>query len=183
MQNTVKFYEVLPSYADYLRLNFDSKVPNITYSKRNKFVCGIVFQFKDIPYYAPISSELQKYRTTFPIFDKHGEQKSTIKLCFMFPAPISALKQMDFRAISTEDTKYADLLLTEYDYCRRHIDSIRDKAEKIYRIGCDKSHFLNKNCCDFKLLERGYLQYNEYVLNSSHLQAEKQAAPTIEPDR
>ena len=57
----------------------------------------------------------------------------------------------------TED--YANLLNTEYQWCLRNETAILKKAKAVYKIGCNKNHTLNNMCCDFKKLEKEYLQY------------------------
>jgi len=77
----------------------------------------------------------------------------------MFPAPLSVLTYKDFSIVSNIDKKYADLLKIEYDYCDTHEKEIIEKAYSVYKIGCNKKHYLNYTCCDFKALEMAYLNY------------------------
>lgn len=51
-------------------------------------------------------------------------------------------------------------------YCKMHEAEIFDKAERVYKIGCNKNHYLNYTCCDFKKLETVYLNYGKEVLTS-----------------
>lgn len=155
----LKFYDVDSNYADYLRNNYDNKVPYITYDGNDKFICGTVYKINEITYYAPVSSKIINQRTTLPIYDKHGQQKSTIKFCFMFPAPLFVLKEKKFKEIDKLDKEYTDLLRIEYDYCLENEDAILQKANDVYKIGCNKNHYLNSVCCNFKILEEGYFNY------------------------
>ena len=46
--------------------------------------------------------------------------------------------------------------------CRKfknNIDIISQKANAVYKIGCNKNHKLNYTCCDFKKLEEHYLEF------------------------
>lgn len=42
-----------------------AKVPNIGYAGHTRFVCGIVLKIHDANYFAPISSNTKKFRTSF----------------------------------------------------------------------------------------------------------------------
>lgn len=149
----LKFYDVNVAYTNYLR-NYDSRIPNIVYSSNNKFVCGVVLKIGNYDYFAPLSSQKTKQQTNILIKDSNGTVLSSIKFCFMFPAPPSTVQEKDFRAIRAVDPTYADLLEKEYEFCKKNESAICQKAEKIYRIGCNPHHILYNNCCDFRLLER-----------------------------
>lgn len=148
----LRFYDVDIAYADFLR-SFEPKVPQIQYQNNNKFVCGIVFAVDGRNYFAPISSHAPKQKTSQLITDANGHVLSSIKFSFMFPAPTSVLTQKDFSAIRSTDAAYADLLEKEYEFCTKHEDRLRKKAQSAYRIGTNPEHVLHQYCCDFKLLE------------------------------
>jgi len=159
----LKFYEVKDDYIQYLK-RFDNKVPNVLYDGNNKFVCGIVLQIGEINYYAPVSHFSQKQRTNMLIYNKQGRAISSIRFCFMIPAPMETLTEKKFDKIDEIDSLYADLLKIEYDYCRSHIDDIQSKAASVYKIGCNKNHPFNNTCCNFKILETAYRNYIEQEL-------------------
>lgn len=156
-EDMLKFYDVDEPYVKYLKQH-DNKVPDVTYATNSKFVCGIVLDVNGINYYAPISHFNQKQRTNFPIIDK-GNIIATIRFCFMIPAPAAVLTEKNFRTISVVDHKYADLLKTEYVYCKAHSQEIMDKALAVYKIGCNPNHAYFNTCCDFRKLESAYLTY------------------------
>ena len=155
----IKFYDIDNSYIQYLK-QFDRQVPDINYSMHNKFVCGIILNINNINYYAPVSSFNKKQQTNFPI-RHNGQIISTIRFSFMFPAMDNVLSLKNFQRIRSIDSNYADLLSTEYNYCKSHIDDIYRRAQAVYRIGCNADHYLNKTCCNFKLLESVYTQYSQ----------------------
>lgn len=78
----------------------------------------------------------------------------------MFPAKFSELQMKDFSQIRLQDANYANLLLSEYEFCREHETEILEKAKSVYRIGCNPKHKLNAMCCNFKKLEEVYTLYN-----------------------
>jgi len=148
----LRFYDVDPAYVNYLR-QFDCRVPNILYKQHDKFVCGIILSIKGYNYFAPISSNKTKQQANILILDNTGNILSSIKFNFMFPAPGSVITYKDFKKIRAVDSSYANLLEKEYRFCVSHEQDIRNKAMKIYKIGCNPSHVLNKFCCNFSLLE------------------------------
>lgn len=159
----LRFYDIDPAYANYLR-QFDSRIPNITYTMNSKFVCGIVLSIAGHNYFAPISSNKTRQQTNILIQDDNGTVLSSIKFSFMFPAPNSVISIKDFRAIRATDAAYADLLEKEYEFCRKNEQAIRDKARKVYGIGCNPNHVLHRHCCDFRLLET---KYDEWVVSNT----------------
>lgn len=154
----LSFYFIDKKYADYLR-DFEAKVPNTDYDTHRKFVCGVVLQVNGVKYYAPISHDTTKRQTSLLIYDK-GKAISSIKFCFMIPVIDSAITRMNFKAIEQIDYKYANLLRTEYKYCLKIQDKIKEKALSVYKIGCNKNHAQNSHCCDFKLLEEICKKYS-----------------------
>jgi len=91
----LKFYDVLNSYTNYLR-QYEEKIPYIGgYKNHNKFLCGIVLTVNSMNYYVPVSSNKQKFRSSFMIYgkDKNGDDKitSSLRFSFMFPCPIESI--------------------------------------------------------------------------------------------
>jgi len=78
---------------------------------------------------------------------------------FYASCAVNVLTEKDFKSIDSTDKLYADLLRTEYDFCLSHKSEILKKAQDVYKIGCNKNHWLNYTCCDFPLLENAYLEY------------------------
>lgn len=158
----LRFYDVKEEYINYLK-KYDKRLPNVTYSTNNKFVCGIVLTVNGKNYYAPISHFNKRQRTNFPIID-HGKIIATIRFCFMVPVPSVVLKEKNFKLINKADPKYADLLKTEYDFCKQHIEEIKRKAQSVYKIGTNPNHEFYNTCCDFKVLEDAYETYIQALL-------------------
>lgn len=153
----MKFYDIDENYVKFLQ-SIDRQIPNIHYGTNNKFVCGVVLEIGGVKYYAPISHITKKFQTSMLIFDK-GRVISSIRFSFMLPAYDEVLSEKDFKKIAEKDPNYANIISAEYDYCRHHKKEIYQKAEAVYKIGCNKNHKLNFTCCDFKKLEAEYLKY------------------------
>lgn len=144
------FYDVDKKYIDFLK-QYEPKIPTITYTERDKFLCGIVFSVNNHDYFAPISSVTQQQRSNLPIKNRTGETVATIRFSFMFPVPNGLAKIKDF---SKEAGAYRDLLHQEWVYCNRIAEKIHDKAKYIYKcVVEDKQDLMVKNCCNFALLE------------------------------
>ena len=173
----LKFYDVDEKYVKYLQ-SIDRQIPNISSDPNNKFIRGIVLEINGFNYYAPISSNTQIQRTNLPILDKHNRVVATIRFCFMFPAPLSVLTEKNFKLINSTDSKYADLLSIEYNYCVSNEARILAKAKSVYEIGCNKAHKFNYTCCDFKLLEQRITE----DMAKAQEQTKKQTATTERED-
>lgn len=159
----LKFFDVDTKYTDYLR-QFEPKIPYINYGNNNKFVCGIVLSISEYNYFAPISSNKKQNKTSLLIKDRSNNALSSIRFSFMFPAPSSVLTIKDFKQIKNSDSKYADLLLKEYQYCRDNEPLILMMAEKVHNIGCNPNHVLSQYCCSFKLLEEKSKLWNSKLV-------------------
>ena len=155
----LKFYDIDEDYVRYLQ-TIDRQVPNIHYSTNNKFVCGVVLNINGIKFYAPISHTTKKYQTSLLIYNK-TVPISSIRFSFMIPAYDDVLNELKFSDISKRDENYADLIRVEYDYCVNNQNIIHDKAQSVYKIGCNKDHRLNYTCCDFQKLEQEYMKYKK----------------------
>jgi len=154
------FYDVDKEYIGYLK-QFEQKIPNISYDKHDKFVCGIVLTVNGFNYFAPVSSFNKSQKTNFLINDKIGNAVASIRFSFMFPVPNELLKIKEFHK---EEEKYRNLLQYEYKYCNKHIDEIYKKAQYVYKRVKIKDSFYSKICCNFELLEIKCLDYyNNFI--------------------
>lgn len=175
----MKFYLINDEYLDFLR-TFDSKIMNGSnnYKDFSKFTVGIVFSLNNIKYYAPISSvkptqletptSIKKHfkKTCLPIFvNNHGQQVivSLIRLDFMFPVPDNEVELLVFNSI--QDEKYKNFIKQEYSYILSIQDDIIRKSNYIYKSAINPSHFFNKICCNFKLLEAKYQDWIKGMKN------------------
>lgn len=43
---------------------------------------------------------------------------------------------------------------------KNNLNELLKRANSVYKIGCNKNHFLNYTCCDFKKLENEYIKYD-----------------------
>ncbi len=162
MSDRIKFYDVNLDYIDYLK-RFESKVPDIKYETREKFVSGVLFEINKMKYYAPVSSFKYKQKTNYVI--KIGDYPvGSIRFSFMFPVPDSELRLKDF---SAEKPDYRNLVNSELRVINKYRDAIRKKAFEVYDIAKNKKVALyTRNCCDFELLEE---KSKEYMNKQQHI--------------
>lgn len=150
------FYDVDEDYTNYLR-KYEDKIPYISYTGKEKFICGVVLSVNKCDYYAPISSFNVKQFTNFPIYHK-SKIVSSIRFSYMFPTPLNCLTKKNFNL--EKDKKYKDLLQNEWNYCLIHSDEIKNKAEYIYRRYLSgQDELLIKHSCNFPLLEHKMREY------------------------
>jgi protein AbiQ len=157
----LKFYDIDENYINYLKA-FDRQVPDVRYSKFNKFFCGIVLQVGQYDYFAPVTSLTKQQRTNFLIRDK-GRVIGSIRFSFMIPAFPEVLILKDF---SKQPQSYRDLLNAEIKYCNQNVDKIYKKAKQVYKIGTNINHPLSYTCCDFNLLEQKSVGYLSKIAKS-----------------
>ena len=147
------------------------KIPNISYSSRDKFVCGVILKINNHDYYAPVSSLHIEQETNFVIFDNNKNPISSIRFCFMFSAFPSVLHRISIKKYindaNKQNRKYGALMRTEHTYCKKFEQNIRKKALRIYNSRIDISlsnfSFYEFHCCDFPLLEANYLNYDPNI--------------------
>lgn len=148
------FYDVTPSYLDYLR-SIDKKVPQNNYASHKKFMCGVFVMLNGQSYLIPVSSSYGKPREFRIItFDRNGGQMTlaALKYSFMIPVPY---QYMTKRIIAKEqDRDYKALLRKEIAYIKRNEKTIRSEAQKVYEDVTDPNSQIKKYCCDFEKLER-----------------------------
>ena len=164
----LKFYYVDEDYANFLRQNYDPRVPNITSKdyKNKKFFIGILMKINGFDYLAPVSSYTQENEFTFNIKDRDGSIISSVRPNYMFPVVKGAHNVVQFNKIKTKYYKY--LLREEWVYCNKHRAEICELAKKIYENKTLYNYSSAKErkayealCCNFKRLEQGAMAYRD----------------------
>lgn len=166
--NRLSFFYVDENYADFLRQNYDSRIPNITSKEytNKKFFIGIVMKINGFDYLAPVSSNIGMNELTFGIKDKDNEVISTVRPNYMFPVVKDTYKIVQFNKIKSRFYKY--LLREEWQYCNKHRAEICELAKHIYdkRTMYDYSSVAERKlfqsaCCNFNRLEQGAMAYRD----------------------
>ena len=165
------FYRIDEKYNQFLQRYEKekrgvTKVPNLKYANRNKFAFGAVMKVNGINYYVAVSSfdKKQEANILIRIPGDKKEVKGSLRFNYMVPVPDDCIQKLIIKDI--KDEKYRTLLNKEYQFCMDNAIRIKKKANKIYEmVTTNRKQILTDNSCDFHILEAGYQEYIEKVLN------------------
>lgn len=165
------FYRIDENYNQFLQRYEKekrgvTKVPNLKYADRNKFAFGAVMKVNVINYYVAVSSfdKKQEANILIRIPGDKKEVKGSLRFNYMVPVPDDCIQKLIIKDI--KDEKYRTLLNKEYQFCMDNTIRIQKKANKIYEmVTTNRKQILTDNSCDFHILEAGYQEYIEKVLN------------------
>lgn len=119
-----------------------------------------------INYYVAVSSfdKKQEANILIRIPGDKKEVKGSLRFNYMVPVPDDCIQKLIIKDI--KDEKYRTLLNKEYQFCMDNTIRIQKKATKIYEmVTTNRKQILTDNSCDFHILEAGYQEYIEKVLN------------------
>ena len=160
------FYYVDGNYIEYLKECEIQKrgftcVPNAHYWNTDKFVFGAVLCINDLSYFVPVSSYSRKQQDLILIKDKKDKHiLGSLRFNFMIPVPNNLLHKLDINNLPTTNNRVHTS--KELAFCRRNRDKIYKFALKTYnRVKSGNYPELNKNSCDFELLEKASLEYEK----------------------
>jgi protein AbiQ len=168
---SMDFYRIDEKYNQFLQRYEKekrgvTKVPNLKYANRNKFAFGAVMKVNGINYYVAVSSfdKKQEANILIRIPGDKKEVKGSLRFNYMVPVPDDCIQKLIIKDI--KDEKYRTLLNKEYQFCMDNTIRIQKKANKIYEmVTTNRKQILTDNSCDFHILEAGYQEYIEKVLN------------------
>jgi protein AbiQ len=168
---SMDFYRIDEKYNQFLQRYEKekrgvTKVPNLKYANRNKFAFGAVMKVNGINYYVAVSSfdKKQEANILIRIPGDKKEVKGSLRFNYMVPVPDDCIQKLIIKDI--KDEKYRTLLNKEYQFCMDNAIRIQKKANKIYEmVTTNRKQILTDNSCDFHILEAGYQEYIEKVLN------------------
>ena len=168
---SMDFYRIDEKYNQFLQRYEKEKrgvmkVPNLKYADRDKFAFGAVMKVNGINYYVAVSSfdKKQEANILIRIPGDKKEVKGSLRFNYMVPVPDDCIQKLIIKDI--KDEKYRTLLNKEYQFCMDNAIRIQKKANKIYEmVTTNRKQILTDNSCDFHILEAGYQEYIEKVLN------------------
>ena len=168
---SMDFYRIDEKYNQFLQRYEKekrgvTKVPNLKYANRNKFAFGAVMKVNGINYYVAVSSfdKKQEANILIRIPGDKKEVKGSLRFNYMVPVPDDCIQKLIIKDI--KDEKYRTLLNKEYQFCMDNTIRLQKKANKIYEmVTTNRKQILTDNSCDFHILEAGYQEYIEKVLN------------------
>ena len=163
------FYTVNEEYIAYLQAYEKrhrkgiTRVPNVKYAARNKFLFGAVLNINNVSYYVAVSSFKTKQEANILIYIPEDKEKikGSLRFNFMIPIPEKCLQRLVIKDI--KDAKYRLLVNKEYNFCIANKERIEKKARKIYNmVIANKKQKLTDNSCDFALLEEACMNYCDF---------------------
>lgn len=178
---SLSLYYVDKDYIDYLqktevKARGFTHVPNMVYENREqKFICGVVMEIREIPYYVPVTSYTIQRDDNILINvpqDTRRPIKGSLRFNYMFPAPEQCITELK---IALEEEKRRSLLNKELNFILNNETKLRNKARQTYSKVINRvSKQMVENSCDFKLLERAYKNYIIQMGKDSKSSGEKQ---------
>ena len=183
LQKNLKFITIDQNYLKYLHDSCGEVYYKPTGYDRKPYI-GILLQENGVEYVIPLSSAKEKHKTwknvdtdRFLIFENcektengvyvendDGSFKhilSVMDLKKMIPIKKGLYSEVDLNQSekdSPAEKKYKVLLNIEYSFCLKIIDSVIQKATKLYDKQMETGKVI-KFCCDFKLLEEKCREY------------------------
>jgi protein AbiQ len=174
----LNFFIANKSYLDLLR----ESVPTVPYSeyegRKSKFMCGVLIEVNGMDYYAPVSSNKNRYATSFILKNEQDRPLASIRFNYMVPVPKDLVEPVDIA--NEPDEKYRRLLETEYIAVNKNSSAIMSAARRIYKIKLNNPEtIIAQHCNDFRLLEKLMKVYD----NSRHAERETKFKPAPETPR
>ena len=154
------------NYCDYLR-KFDNKVAYNKYEKELRPFIGILFEIDTCKYFAPLSSPKPKHKKMKNMIDffkiKDGKL-GAVNFNNMIPVTDKNYTLIDLNkeALTMEELKYQKLLKEQLNWLNSHYRQVKNKSYRLYQLynSGKLPDNIKSRCCNFKLLEERYLEYN-----------------------
>ena len=157
----LNFYVLPDEYISYMS-TYDKR---ICFNKKHKRpYIGIVFKVDKINYFAPFTSPKPKHKTMKKAIDYvkiDDGNLGIINLNNMIPVPLEICKNVNIK--NMDQTKYKRLMQKQYLWCNveENYNNIILSAKRLYYLvtndKCSKN--LLDRCCNYKLLEKVYVNY------------------------
>ena len=165
-----KLVKVDYKYCDYLR-KYDNRVAYNKDKKELRPVVGVLFEFNDMEYFAPLTSPRPKHlrmKNTIDFLRIDGGKLGAINFNNMIPVTVDnySLVDLNKKVNSVSERKYQKLLREKLDWLNENYTQIKNKSFKLYKLYNDKrlSSNIMDRCCDFKLLEEKCIIYNKKMV-------------------
>jgi len=176
---SVTWQVVDEKYLNYLRENYESRIPRIDYGRNGyKPFFGSLFEMDEIIYVTQVSHPQDRHYRMSQNIDflkvyhpKHHDLISVVNLNYMFPIHKSLINALKYKEVDkyrqfendNEKSKYIDLLKSEISQINNL--PVCKNAIKIYNLKYEyPDSKISQRCFDFKLLEKAC---NTYILLSS----------------
>lgn len=175
--NVQKWKIINKDYLDYLRENYESRIPRTDYGNdKLKPFFGELMRVGDLAYVTQVSSAKPRHNKIKANIDFqkiiHNDVLiAVVNLNYMFPVPVSEMTDLEYEKIEeyvdfkndTAKSKYIDLLKREMKYIKEL--PLENNARSLYALKYDKpEHIISKRCFDFKTLENGAHNWTEKLI-------------------
>lgn len=166
--NNLKLYKIDIDYIKYL-YSFDNRIqynPNREdeYTAKRPYL-GVALKIKEFNYFVPLEHPRmahQKMKSNIFIFKIHNGKYGILGFNNMIPVKQEQLVNFD---INKEEMRYRQVLISQYHFCNKHHQEIKEKANETY-LRSQNNSFMKKICCNFKLLEQKCLEYKFEILSN-----------------
>lgn len=165
-------------YLDYLRNNYEPRIPKTDYGEdKFKPFFGILFE-KDGLYYITQVSHAQprhvKLKNSLDFYkvytsvNKQEKLTAVVNLNYMFPIPKGLVADLKYSEIekqrsfltAEEKSKYISLLRSEIAQINKM--GLENKSLKLYDLRINKpEHVISRRCFDFTRLEAAAKEYHK----------------------
>ena len=163
------FYTIDKEYIKYLSTYDNHVSSNKDEIGHSRPYLGIVLEVKDFKYFVPLYSykeHYEKYKSNpsfFFIYDRKKRPLAIIKFSAMIPIPanVNVIKKLNY---DKQDSKYKNLISAEYRFVNSNKEEIYKRANKMYiAVTEHKNNFFKSIACDFKILEKQSVKYNNKI--------------------
>lgn len=170
-QERLNLYRIDMKYIRNLH-NADNRVSSVSpqIGKQHRIYVGIVVICNDKKYLIPLSHPVEKHKKMAPradfdkIIDKHDKLLGVLNYNLMIPVEDPQLIKVDLKpskSDSASEKYYKQLCIDEITWCRKHAETIINKANCLYQLCTSNSNYKGKDrCLDFKRLEKECEKYN-----------------------
>ena len=167
--NKLKLVIIDSKYCDYLR-TFDQKVAYNYAKKSNRPFIGVLFKINNIEYFAPLYSPKPKHLTMKNSIDFLKIDKGILgAINFNNMIPVTknnySIPNINKKVSDLSELKYQILLQKQLKWLNNNIILVQSKSKKLYNLYNNQKlpKTVYNRCCNFKLLEKVCLQYNNII--------------------
>ncbi|MCM1577707.1 MAG: type III toxin-antitoxin system ToxN/AbiQ family toxin [Ruminococcus sp.] len=170
-------------YADYLRENFEPRIPHTDYGGKYKPFFGELFRVGDLVYVTQVTSPKPRHlklknSLDFQKIYLDGRLISCVNLNYMFPVPAGELNDLRYSDIGSlvrfasekEKSKYVQLLQLELSEINKL--PIEKNARALYKFRYEKPDTkISGRCFDFLFLEQCARKWTDRQPNEDRILA------------
>src|SRR5690554_5615602 len=157
----LKLYVIESDYYNYIK-EFDDKIIYSDNDKNKRPFIGIVLQFEEEMFFAPLASPKPKHlkmKNSLDFLKINGGELGVINFNNMIPIPPGSAQEIDINKLPTKskgDRDYKNLLIKQISWCNQseNREKIKKKAFNLIDLmiaGKLKKNIVNR-CCNFPLL-------------------------------